>query len=297
MTTRHVPVMVAEVLEALAVKPGGIYVDATLGTGGHTEALLKAASPNGQVIGIDCDAAAVAIARERLQSYGPRFVALQGNFAQLSGLLQGIQRTAVDGILADLGVSSLQFDTAARGFSFARRGPLDMRMDSRQPTTAEALVNEGTEQELANWFHRYGEERFAKRVARVIVERRREGRLTDTATLAEVVRAAIPAKYRRGKIDAATRVFQALRIVVNGELINLERLLGAAPLFLKPEGRLVVISYHSLEDRLVKERFRNLATGGQAALVTKKPLTPTVTEVRKNPRARSAKLRAMIKTG
>ncbi|MBI2345864.1 MAG: 16S rRNA (cytosine(1402)-N(4))-methyltransferase RsmH [Deltaproteobacteria bacterium] len=292
---RHVPVMVTEILQALAVHPGGIYVDATVGTGGHAEAILKATAPTGRVIGIDRDDAALTVAEERLRPYRARCTLIQGNFADMGGIVRSQGCSMVDGILSDLGMSSLQVDTAERGFSFAKRGPLDMRMDRNQPTTAAQLVNEATEQELAAWLHRYGEERFSTRVARAIVQRRAVAPFMDTVELAEVARAAIPAKYRRRSIDPATRIFQALRIVVNGELINIERLLGVAPHCLKPEGRLAVLSYHSLEDRLVKGRFRELAATPVFALVTKKPLVPSAGEVKRNRRARSAKLRVLIR--
>lgn len=221
-------------------------------------------------------------------------VLTRANFANLSAVLHAWRHTAVDGILADLGVSSMQIDTAERGFSFQRKGPLDMRMDTLQSATAADLVNSASEQELATWFRRYGEERFAERIARAIVRRRGERLFADTADFAGAVRTAIPAKYRHGKIDPATRAFQSLRIVVNGELINLERFLAAAPRCLAPGGRLAVMSYHSLEDRLVKMAFRTLAADtNQWRLLTKKPVTPGLTEVRRNPRARSAKFRVL----
>lgn len=293
MKPSHVPVMVEEVLEYLAVRPNGVYVDATVGLGGHTEAIVKASAPTGRVIGLDRDREALQSAQERLRGYRERVVLVSANFADVAAALHRQGENGVDGIFADLGMSSWQIDSAERGFSFQRNGPLDMRMDRTQTTTAAILVNTATEQELAIWFHRYGEERFAKRIARAIAARRAERPFTETLDFAATVRAAIPAKYRRGKIDAATRVFQALRVVVNGELLHLERFLGSAPTLLQPEGRLVVLSYHSLEDRLVKHRFRELAATPAFQLVTKKPMTPTTTEIRKNPRARSAKLRAI----
>lgn len=293
MKAAHVPVMVEEVLEYLAVRPDGVYVDATVGLGGHTEAMVKASAPTGRVIGLDRDREALQSAQERLRGFRERVVLVSANFSDVTATLHAQGLDGVNGIFADLGMSSWQVDCAERGFSFQRNGPLDMRMDRTQGTTAATLVNTATEQELALWFHRYGEERFSRRIARAIVARRAEHPLTETLDLAATVRAAIPAKYRHGKIDAATRVFQAVRVVVNGELLHLERFLGSAPALLKPAGRLVVLSYHSLEDRLVKHRFRELAATPAFQLVMKKPVAPTTTEIRKNPRARSAKLRAI----
>lgn len=285
--------MVDEVKRFLGVRPGGVYVDATVGMGGHAEEILKASAPDGRLIGIDRDTDAVSVSLEKLKPFAPRAVVVQGNFADIASLLNFQNVQNVDGVLGDLGMSSFQVDTAERGFSFAKHGPLDMRMDRSQTTTATSLVNEASEQELAMWFGRYGEERFARRVARAIVQRRAVKPFTETIDFANTVRAAIPAKYRRGKIDAATRVFQALRIVVNGELINLERFITSAARCLGNKGKMVVLSYHSLEDRIVKQRFKDLATGGDFVILTKKPLSPMSSEMKRNPRARSAKLRAL----
>ncbi|MBI4238852.1 MAG: 16S rRNA (cytosine(1402)-N(4))-methyltransferase RsmH [Deltaproteobacteria bacterium] len=292
----HVPVMVTEVLEYLAPRSGGIYVDLTAGDGGHMVALLEASRPDGRVIGLDVDAAAIERAQARLARFGARAQLIHENYASGVSVVQGQHIAAVDGIVADLGVSSQQLDVAGRGFSFQKTGPLDMRMDRSRGVTAAELVNTASEQELVHWLYTYGEERFAKRIARALCARRAVAPIQTTAELAEVVRGAMPgaARSRGGRrIDPATRVFQALRIVVNGELLNVERMLETAPRLLQVGGRLAVMSYHSLEDRLVKHRFRRYAVEEGFHLVMKRPIAATVQEVRENPRARSAKLRVL----
>lgn len=288
----HTPAMVEEVLEGLVINPAGIYVDVTLGGGGHTEAILKAASPGGHVIGLDQDIDAIEAATKRLKHYKDRVAFVESNFSDLSRALDARAVTAVDGILADLGVSTHQLDVAERGFSFRKNGPLDMRMDQDADISAMELIKSATELELADWFYRYGEERYSRRIARHICQVRRNTKIEDTATLAQIVKDASPAHARGGRIHPATRVFQALRIVVNAELKNLEMFLSVAPRYLKSKGRLVVISYHSLEDRIVKECFKAL-NGEGYQIITKKPLVPSSSEVRKNPSARSAKLRVL----
>ncbi len=284
---RHIPVMVEEVLEFLAVRPGGIYVDATLGWGGHAEAICSRLT-TGKLLGVDKDSMALERAQQRLQGFGGRFAAVQGSFAALDGLLKeaGVT-TRVDGILADLGVSSMQLEDSARGFSFQTAGPLDMRMDPSRPLTAEALVNHADEKELADLIYQLGNERNSRRIARAIVRARP---LRDTLHLATVVRGA--RQKGRQKLHPATRTFLALRIAVNREKEELEQFLHRAPILLKEGGRIVVLSYHSLEDRLVKQVFRRSAAKGALSLLTKKVVTPTPQEVRANPRARSARLRA-----
>jgi 16S rRNA (cytosine1402-N4)-methyltransferase len=288
---RHLPVMSGEVLELLRPRGEELAIDCTLGLGGHSEALLEREGFAGRVIGIDRDQEALRRAQERLERFGSRFTAVHGSFGRLGELLEGQGCAAADAILFDLGVSSMQLDEAARGFSFRSEGPLDMRMDpSRGPSAAE-MISELDAEELARVFWEYGEERRSRRVAEWIVRARSRGPITTTAELAEIVRKALGGK--RGRIDPATKTFQALRIVVNDELGELKRGLSAAAKALKPGGRLAVISFHSLEDRIVKHFLRDLAAEG-AQLLTKRPLTASAGEVEGNPRARSAKLRAAI---
>ena len=289
MTLTHEPVMVREVLAHLEPARGGIFVDCTVGLGGHARALLEGGAS--RLIGFDRDPAALSRAHEALAGWGDRVELIHADYREIGRRLDERGVGAVDGILADLGVSSLQLDAAGRGFSFRRDDPLDMRMDtSSGPTAAEALatVDETT---LANVIYEFGEERHSRRIARAIVEARRAGPLDTTARLAEVVRRATP---RRGysRIDPATRTFQAIRIWVNRELDGLDGFLAAAAARLDPGGRLVVIAFHSLEDRIVKHTLRALAAAGGIAVRTRRPETPDEAEVDRNPRARSAKLRA-----
>ena len=309
METQHIPVLRNEVLEFLKPKPDGVYVDATVGLGGHSLAILENAAPNGRVIGIDADAAALVIAQARLNVFPERHCLIHGNFAQLAVLLAQHAVDTVDGILLDLGVSSFQLDTPERGFSFRHPAPLDMRMDVRQSLTAMQVVNESTAEALTDIFKRYGEERFARRIAQRIVKARQQRKITTTAQLAEIVAAAVPPQ-RTARIHPATRVFQALRIYVNAELENLATGLDAAISLLKPGGCLCVITFHSLEDRSVKRCFQRAASAcicppktpvcicehrPSLQILTKKPVQPSADEVRRNPRARSAKLRAARK--
>ena len=289
----HVPVLLKEAINFLAVQRGGTYIDATVGLGGHSYEIARRLGAPGHLIGLDKDPAALEIARKKLGSAGvspeipdwPTITLLRRSFAEIAN----DQRSAtIDGILADLGVSSLQFGDPARGFSFQAEGPLDMRMDPHAGLTAEQVVNHLGERELADVIYEFGEERRSRRIARAIVRSRP---IRTTAQLADVVSAAAwPMKHER--IHPATRTFQALRIFVNHELDDLRGLLEAAPQLLKPGGRLVVISFHSLEDRMVKDAFREGVKQGQYRLLTKKPVTPGEEEIDRNPRARSAKLRA-----
>jgi 16S rRNA (cytosine1402-N4)-methyltransferase len=272
----HLPVLSREVVTGLDVQAGGNYLDATLGGGGHSR-LILAAAPEVNLVAIDRDPDAIAATRLTLP---PHVTYWQGNFADYEPHEQ-----LFDGILADLGVSSPQLDRAERGFSFQQDAPLDMRMDQTQDLDATAVVNHWREADLVRIFSEYGEERFSKRIARSIVAARP---LHSTLELAETVRNAVPGKFRYGRIHPATRVFQAIRIAVNGELTALEQLLDRAPHWLKPNGRLAIISFHSLEDRLVKHHFRQCE---DLRILTKKPITPQPEEMRTNPRARSAKLR------
>lgn len=287
----HVAVLPAEVLQALAPVPGQVLVDATVGAGGHTRLLAERLGPTGRLIGLDRDAAMLELARPRLE--GLPITLMHANFDQLRQMLDEQGIPAVDGVLADLGVCSDQLDVAERGFSFQQAGPLDMRLDSAEGEPASALLRRLSERDLADLFWQYGEERFSRRIARKIVETRRRQPLETTEQLADLVRRCIPRpKGRRPMIDPATRVFQALRIAVNDELGALERLLTALPDCVKPGGRAAIISFHSLEDRQVKQAFRERT---RWQVLTRKPVQAGDEEVRHNPRARSAKLRAALR--
>jgi 16S rRNA (cytosine1402-N4)-methyltransferase len=286
----HVPVLLAEVLELLAVRPGGLWVDGTVGLGGHAEALLRASAPDGRLRGFDRDSETLERARTRLAPFGDRVRLEHADYRALSERLAG---EAADGILLDLGVSSLQLDDAERGFSFQREGPLDMRMDRSERGGARDIVNRMRERELADLIHEYGEEPFSRRIARAIVRARERAPLETTTELAEVVRRAAP-RSRRPGFHPATRTFQALRIRVNRELEGLEDALARAAACLAPRGRMAVIAFHSLEDRAAKQAFRALEPQGFRVL-TKKPLRPGEPETRDNPRARSARLRALLR--
>lgn len=302
----HAPVLVAEVVRLLAPERGGLLVDATVGLGGHALALLEAA-PAVSLVGIDRDADALEEAGRRLDRFGERARLVRGEFGELAAILAGLGISRVAGVLADLGLSSRQLARAERGFSFRQEGPLDMRMGD-EGRTAEEVINTYPEGTLEKIFREYGEEREARRIARAVGAARRRQPLTTTRELAELVR-----RVKRGrpeKIDPATRVFQALRIEVNQELVQLRRLIDQAVRLLEPEGRLVVISYHSLEDRIVKHRFREMERGipdpvtgrprAETQLIqtlTRRPVRPSAQEVRANPRARSARLRAARRTG
>jgi 16S rRNA (cytosine1402-N4)-methyltransferase len=286
---RHVAVMPAEVLDLLAPAPGQVIVDATVGAGGHTRLLAERVAPSGRVIGLDQDATMLELARPRLA--GLPVTMVHGNFDRLPRLLAEMGVATVDGVLADLGFSSDQLETAQRGLSFQEAGPLDMRLDPEGGgETAGDLLQRLSERDLADVIWRYGEERFSRRIARRIVQTRRRTPLESTEQLADLVRSCVPRpKGRRQPIDPATRVFQALRIAVNDELGALDRLLAALPGCVKPGGRAAVISFHSLEDRRVKQAFRNRQLW---EVLTRKPVQATAEEIRNNPRARSAKLRA-----
>jgi 16S rRNA (cytosine1402-N4)-methyltransferase len=287
----HEPVMVAEVIAILEPSRGGQFVDCTVGLGGHTRALLDGGAA--RMLGLDRDTTALALAATSLAAWADRVELVHADYRDLGPVLDARGIDGVDGALADLGVSSMQFDTAGRGFSFRRDEPLDMRMDQTQgPTAADLLASTG-EEDLANAIFQYGEERFSRRIARRIVDARRMAPIATTAQLARIVRGAVPHKgYQR--IDPATRTFQALRIWVNRELDGLDTFLVEASRRLRAGARLAVITFHSLEDRIVKHVFRALAAGEAALRVlTRKPLTPGDAEVARNPRARSAKLRAI----
>jgi 16S rRNA (cytosine1402-N4)-methyltransferase len=304
-TAYHAPVLVREVLDALRVGPGGVWLDGTLGGGGHTQAILEASAPNGRVYSIDRDPEAIAVATERLASYGDRWTALRGNYADARGLLDAAGVGRVDGWLVDAGVSSHQLDAPERGFSFREPGPLDMRMGEEGLTAAQWLAEQSAD-ELGRVIADYGEMKGSFRVARAIVAARDAGELATTADLARVVESAAP-RGRDTNIHPATRVFQAIRIAVNDELAGLERAVEQIPEVVRPGGRAVFISFHSLEDRIVKNGFRALASDcecppglptcacdavAQIEVVGRKPITAQPDELEENPRARSARLRA-----
>ena len=287
----HESVLLDEAMELLAVRPGGLYVDGTLGPGGHAAEILRRSAPEGRVIGFDKDTEALGRAREVLAPFAPRIRFVHGDFREAPKVL-GEEKA--DGILLDLGVSSLQLDRAERGFSFRTDGPLDMRMDRSAGPTAADLVNRLPEDELADLIYRLGEERASRRIARAIVAARMRKHFETTGELAQVVRRSA-GRARRPGLDPATCTFQALRIAVNGELEGLERTLTDLAHCLAPEGRLAVIAFHSLEDRPVKHTFRGLAAQGGFTLLTRKPVRPGEAETRQNPRARSARLRALLR--
>ena len=283
----HVPVLCDEVIDLLQPRDGGLYVDGTLGLGGHTQAILERSAPAGRVIGFEWDAEALARAQERLAPYQDRLRTVQDSYADLLAELAALNVERIDGLLVDLGVSSLQLDRAERGFSFRTDAPLDMRMDRRNPVTAASLVARLSAEQLADMFYHYGEERQARRIARFLVEAREAEPVTTTGRLAEIVAAAVPRKFHPPRIHVATRVFQALRIAVNTELDNLVRLLETAPAVLAPGARIAVIAFHSLEDRIVKQAF---AGNPAYRVLTRRPIEPQPAETQKNPRARRAKL-------
>jgi 16S rRNA (cytosine1402-N4)-methyltransferase len=277
-----------EAIEILNVQPDGFYIDATLGAGGHAEGILRRLE-SGKLLGIDRDPAALAAAGDRLKSFGEKLIVMHGNFAQIDALHVASGFPPADGLLADLGMSSLQLEDVSRGFSFNAAGPLDMRMDPTTGAKAADLVNRMSERELADLIFKLGEERYSRRIARAIVKGR-PYRLTTE--LAQVVTRAIPSRAALRHIHPATRTFQALRLAVNRELECLESLLAQALGVLKPGGRVVILSFHSLEDRMVKRAFQAWQRQGQAQILTRKVVRPSEEEVRANPRSRSAKLRA-----
>jgi 16S rRNA (cytosine1402-N4)-methyltransferase len=306
----HLPVLLDETLRLLKPQNGEIYVDATLGLGGHTEAIL-ATNVETRVIGIDQDAEAIELAKQRLEKFGERFKVFHSNFSDIKQVLAEAEIEKADGVLADLGVSSLQFDSATRGFSFRFDAPLDMRMnaDSNSETAADLLANE-SEFEIARIIYEYGEEKLSRRIARRIVEKREKGEpIKTTKQLAETVEKAV-GRGKKDKIHPATRTFQALRIAVNGELEILERFIRDGIDILKKDGRFAVITFHSLEDRIVKQTMQKLSgkcfcppkfpqcvcgATTEIEILTRKPIVPTDEETERNPRARSAKLRACSK--
>ena len=306
----HVPVLSAEVLRYLTPKQGGVFLDGTVGGGGHAALMLEASAPDGMMVGLDRDDSALAAARERLLPFGGRARLVKSNFADLGEQLLHLGITGLDGFLLDLGVSSHQLDTGARGFSFQQDAPLDMRMDTGCGSTAADLVNSLSADELSRIFREYGEERWARRIAAFIVAARGEAPIETTFRLVDLIKGAIPRGAWEERLHPATRTFQALRIAVNDELGSLERGLTAALQLLNQGGRGVVISFHSLEDRIVKNVFRSFSQGcncpkglprcvcskvPQVRVLTGKPVMAGAAETETNPRARSAKLRAVEK--
>lgn len=293
----HVPVMLKEAVEFLAPREGGTYVDCTLGGGGHAKEILNLIGPTGRLIGLDKDEIAIRRAKEVLAPYLEQVVFIHSDFRRIADLLKELQISEVDGILFDLGVSSYQVLEPERGFSYHADAALDMRMNREAKTTAADLVNNLSEKELSEIIYRYGEERWARRIASFIVTKRKKAPVTTTAQLVEIVKAAIPARARRTGPHPARRTFMALRMAVNDELAAVEEGLRAGISLLKPGGRVVAISFHSLEDRIVKGVFREHAAPSQNVLriLTKKPLVPNNEEINVNPRSRSAKLRAAEK--
>jgi 16S rRNA (cytosine1402-N4)-methyltransferase len=306
----HTPVLIKEVVASLCCRQGGIYVDGTIGGAGHASAVLEEISPDGMLVGIDRDDDALAEAGKRLAVFGGRVSLVKGNFADIESILAELSIQKVDGILLDLGVSSHQLDVPGRGFSFTQDAPLDMRMDQGHGMSAYSLINTHSEEELANIIWKFGEERMARRIARAIVTKRKIGAIKTTAELAAVVMSAMPARMKGLKIHPATRSFQAIRIAVNDELENLRRGILGSVRMLKPGGRLSIISFHSLEDRMVKETFAFEASRCicpvdlpvcvckkqvQLKVITRKPIIPGEIEAASNPRSRSAKLRTAEK--
>ena len=305
----HRPVLLDECIDALQIKPDGVYVDGTLGRAGHSSEIVRRLT-TGRLIALDRDETALAAARERLAKYMDRVTLVHSNFSSLGEVLDGLGVDSVDGMLFDLGVSSPQLDDASRGFSYKQDAPLDMRMDASAPLTARELVNTASYEELRRILYEYGEERYAPQIAKAICAAREQKTVETTLELAELIRGAMPAKALREKQHPAKRSFQAIRIAVNDELSELPPMLGAAEAHLKPGGRLAVITFHSLEDRIVKQKLRELATGcicppefpvcvcgrtPKMKLVTRKPIVSGEAELHENPRARSAKLRVAEK--
>jgi 16S rRNA (cytosine1402-N4)-methyltransferase len=306
MDVFHKPVLVGEVIASLRCRTGVVYVDGTLGGGGHAFEILRSSAPDGRLIGIDADGDAIREAQKRLAPFGDRAILVKGNFADMENTLSGMNIKKVGGILLDLGVSSHQLDTAERGFSFTLDAPLDMRMDRTRGPSAYDLVHTLSEEDWGELIRKFGEERMAGRIARAIVKRRALSPIRTTADLAGVVAGALPGTRKPSRIHPATRTFQALRIAVNDELVNLHRAITGGMECLKPGGRFSVISFHSLEDRIVKNAFRAAEKGcicpsdlpvcvcgrkPTMKVVTRKPVVPGKDEIRDNPRARSAKLR------
>ncbi|HTM68675.1 MAG TPA: 16S rRNA (cytosine(1402)-N(4))-methyltransferase RsmH [Candidatus Binatia bacterium] len=295
MGAEHVPVLLRETIEGLRLRPDENAVDCTVGAGGHAEAVLEATAPHGRLLGLDLDEAALDAARRNLERFGSRAMLVHESYRNIERVLLTLPFGPVHAALLDLGFSSIEIDDPSRGFSFRFDAPLDMRFDRSQDTTAAEVVNGWSTDDLARILWEYGEERFARNIADAVVKARRRERILTTFALVDLIAHAVPGWYRRGKIHFATRTFQALRIAVNDELGNLRAVLPALVRALEPGGRLAVIAFHSLEDRIVKEFFKAGAAEGSLQVVTKRPLVASDKEVEDNPRSRSAKLRIAVK--
>jgi len=293
----HNPVLLNDVITYLGLKKGMVIADCTVGLGGHALQILKVVGDKGFLIGIDRDMEALKEARYVLQAVSDRFALFKANFRDMDAVLDNAKIRKVDGALFDLGVSSLQFDSPERGFSLRSNGPLDMRMDRAGGITASDIVNGCTKEEMASIFERFGEEHFASRVAKRIAEERRKRRIGSTAELADIVAGALPYNLRFRRIHPATKVFMALRIAVNRELENVEEGVKRIIPYLRKGARLCVISFHSMEDRIIKNEFKKFAESGLLKIITKKPIVPAADEIRENPRSRSAKMRVAERTG
>jgi len=293
----HTPVMLMEILDYLNLKEGQTLVDATIGTGGHSSAILERIIPTGKLIGIDRDSESLAIAKERFKDFSRNTEFVHSNFSDIENILVNFNIKNIDGILFDLGVSSFQLENAERGFSFQTEGPLDMRMDRSSYISAYDLVNNLNEEEISNLLWAFGQERWHNRIAHNLVQERERHPISTTQELSNLVINAIPHRYRRYhyRIHPATRTFQAVRIAVNRELEALEQAITSSIKLLNTGSRICVISFHSLEDRMVKLTFRKFAAEGKIEIITPKPLTPTPAEIEENPRSRSGKLRVAEK--
>lgn len=293
----HTSVLLEETLAFLEPRPGSLIVDGTLGFGGHAARILEKLGPEGRLIGFDRDPEALEIARAKLEPFGDRALLQNERFSQIPNRLRELGVTSADGVFLDLGVSSLQLDEPRRGFSFREDGPLDMRMGPQeQRRSAADWVNDAPAEKLLDILWTFGQERYARRIVRAIEQARDRQRIETTGELARLVSGAVPSFYRHGRIHPATRTFQALRMAVNAEMDELQEFLRGASGILSQEGRLVIISFHSIEDRMVKNTFRQWKSEGQGDILTKKPVTPSEGEIRGNVRSRSAKLRAFVKS-
>ncbi len=288
----HIPVLLKEVVEILNPQSEEFFIDGTVGSGGHVIAISEKIGSKGKLLGLDWDEKAVESFKLKIKNLKPKTIVVHANYADLPEILKKHNLPKADGLILDLGFSSESL-TANKGFSFLKSEPLDMRYDIKQGITVAEIINSFSEKDLAEIFWQYGEERYSRQIAKKIIQERKSENIKTTFDLVEVIKKAIPRNYERNRINPATRVFQALRIYVNQELKNLEKLLNNVNKIIKDKGRIAIISYHSLEDRLVKNRFRELKNQKKALILTKKPVRPTLKEIKENPRSRSAKLRAI----
>jgi len=291
----HIPVMLGEVIEYLKLSPGKIIVDATIGTGGHSRGIIERIMPGGKLIGIDRDEDSLAVARQRLSDFHSACELVYGSFSDIDEILKNLDIKKIDGVLFDLGLSSYQLDDPERGFSFQHEGPLDMRFDRKSFVSAYDLINNLNEEEISSILWTFGEERWHNRIAHLLVEERQRRAITSTRELSDIVVKAVPYKYRNYRIHPATRTFQAVRIAVNRELETIGVGISKAIELLDKRGRICVISFHSLEDRIAKLSFRKFAAEGKIKIITPKPQIPKEAEIRENPASRSSKLRVAEK--